>query len=136
LVRYFHRNFHHAKVSTPSSKEVTHAIVLIATHGLDQARHIVDFACDKAPETNYKPQTFGGILQYAPRALTAFEEAKRKTLEQTIVKDCTLCNRSGFIYFDTLDPRYPSTTMRCPHKLEIIQAVEQKKGWRFVPISH
>jgi len=136
LVTHFHKRFHNTEISSPNSKELGQAISLIARHGIDLARHIVEFSYHAAQETNYKPQTFGGILQYAPRALAAFEETKRKQMEQTIVKDCPLCDRSGFIYFDTADPRYPSTIMRCPHKLEIIQAVEQKKGWRFVPNSH
>ncbi len=87
LVAHFHKRFHNTETSTPSSKELTHATVLIASHGPDQARHIVDFSYQAAQETHYQPQTFGGILQYIPRALAAFEETKRKEIEQTIIKE-------------------------------------------------
>lgn len=87
LVGYFHQRFHNIKTSTPSSKELTHATVLIARYGPDQARHIVDFSYQAAQETNYKPQSFGGILQYTSRALAAFEDAKRKEIEQTAIKE-------------------------------------------------
>ncbi len=78
LVAHFHKRFHNIETSTPSSKELTHATVLIAHHGIDHARQIVDFAYDKAQETNYKPQTFGGILQYTSRALADYDHAQQR----------------------------------------------------------
>jgi len=86
LVAHFFKRFHNAETSHPSSKALNQAIALIAYHGLDQARHVVDFAYQAAQETDYKPQTFGGILQYTPRALAVFEEAKRKEIERAVIK--------------------------------------------------
>ena len=129
LVAHFHKHFHNVETSHPSSKAIDQAIALIAQHGIDQARHIVDFAYHAAQETNYKPQTFGGIIQYTSRALAAFEETNRTQLAQTNIKDCTLCDRTGWLHFETTDPG-PGTAMKCPHNLETIQAIEQRNGWR------
>jgi hypothetical protein len=77
LVSRFHALFHHTQNSFPSSKEVAQAVSLITTHGFERARRIVDFSHVAAAETAYKPQTFGGILQYASRALAEFEIRQR-----------------------------------------------------------
>jgi len=74
LVRHFHRLFHNTEPSHINTKARNQAISLIAQHGYNQARYVVDFAHRVAPETNYNPQTFGGILQYTARALADYEE--------------------------------------------------------------
>jgi hypothetical protein len=79
IVRYFHKKFHNVhRVDQyqPRSKELNQATSLIATHGYDQARYVVDFSHDAAKVTKYLPQTFGGILQYTSRASAQFEEAR------------------------------------------------------------
>lgn len=78
LVSHFHRVFHRLDKSAPSSKETGQAIALIASHGLDQARHLVTFSHYAAAQTNYCPQTFGGILQYTSRALADYDATKRE----------------------------------------------------------
>lgn len=128
LVAHFSKRFHNTETSYPTSKALNQAISLIAHHGVDHARHVVDFAYQAAQETHYKPQTFGGILQYTSRAVAAFEETKRKHLEQTIVKHCTLCDRNGFVHFETPGAGQ-GTSMRCPHNLETIQTIEQQRSW-------
>ena len=128
LVAHFHKRFHNTEASYPTSKAINQGIALIAHHGLDQAHHLVDFSYHAAQETRYAPQTFGGILQYTSRALAAFEDAKRKQLEQTVVKDCTFCDRNGWVHFNA--PESQGTSMRCPHNPETIQAIEQRNGWR------
>jgi len=65
---YFHQRFHGTPDVTPSAKALTQARTLIARYGLDQARHLVDCSVTAAHETDYQPQTFGGILQYTARA--------------------------------------------------------------------
>jgi hypothetical protein len=74
LVQHFHRLFFNVDHHTPQSKEVAQAVSLIAMYGVDQARYIIDFSRRAAEETHYRPQTFGGILQYASRASAQFEE--------------------------------------------------------------
>jgi hypothetical protein len=77
LVQHFHRLFHNVDNHLPQSKEMAQAISLIATYGVDQARYVIDFSRKAAEETQYRPQTFGGILQYASRAATQFDQACR-----------------------------------------------------------
>jgi RNA 3'-terminal phosphate cyclase len=47
---------------------------MVAQHGFERAKYIVDFAQLAAAKTGYFPQTFGGILQYTSQALTAYED--------------------------------------------------------------
>lgn len=78
LVAYFFKRFHNVENSYPTSKAINQAISLITQHGIDQARHIVDFAHRVTQEGKYKIQTFGGIIDYTSRALTDYEDAKRR----------------------------------------------------------
>lgn len=77
LVQHFHSIFHGVRNHIPQSKELDQAVSLIAIYGVDEARYIVDFSRPTAEQTNYRPQTFGGIIQYASRAMAQFEEARQ-----------------------------------------------------------
>ena len=78
LVAYFFKRFHNVETSYPNSKAINQAISLITRCGIDQARHVIDFAHNVAQETNFKIQTFGGIMDYTSRALADYDEAKRR----------------------------------------------------------
>jgi len=78
LVSYFFKRFHDVETNHPNSKAISQASSLIARHGMEQARHIVDFAHRAAQETKFKIETFGGILQYTSRAVADYEQAKRR----------------------------------------------------------
>jgi hypothetical protein len=78
LVQYFHQRFHSTPSVTPSAKELTQARTLIAQYGLEQTRHLVDFSITAAQETDYRPQTFGGILQYTARARADYAQAQER----------------------------------------------------------
>ncbi len=78
LVQHFHQRFHGTPDVTPSAKALTQASSLVARYGMDQARHLVDFSVTAAHETDYRPQTFGGILQYTARARADYEHAQRR----------------------------------------------------------
>jgi hypothetical protein len=69
LVRYFHKVFHGVDSHAPQSKEMGQALSLISQHGLQAAKHVVDFAEATAAKTAYSIQHFGGVLSYASRAL-------------------------------------------------------------------
>lgn len=97
LVKHFYRLFHpNAKEAHPSPKEISQAMTLIAQQDYEKAMYIVDFSHKAAPETNYKPQTFGGILQYGPKAIAEYErrekgrtaEAARRKLEEEYINAC------------------------------------------------
>lgn len=80
LVRYFHQRFHGTPDVTPSARELMQARALLAKDGVEQARHLVDFSYTAAQETGYRPQTFGGILQYTARARAAYAQAQERTV--------------------------------------------------------
>jgi hypothetical protein len=82
LVRYFYRVFHGVEATHPVSPAVPQAITLIAQHGLEKAKYVVDFAHVAAPQTNYTPQTFGGILHYTSRAVADFDRQKIEKARQ------------------------------------------------------
>src|SRR5205807_8763474 len=73
LVRHFHKIFHDVDGHHPQSKEISQALTLIAQYGLEKARFVIEFAKDAAAETNYAPQTIGGILQYTSRAAADYD---------------------------------------------------------------
>jgi hypothetical protein len=79
LVKYFYRLFHNLDKADPSAKEIKQATGLISCYGFEVAKNIVGFSHKAAKKTNYDPQTFGGILQYAPKAIA---ELERKQKEQ------------------------------------------------------
>jgi hypothetical protein len=79
LVGYFFKRFHNVEKSYPNSKAINQAISLITQYGIDEARHIVDFAHRVAKETGFKIETFGGIMNYPSRALADYEDSKRRT---------------------------------------------------------
>ena len=78
LVAHFYKRFHNVEASYPNSKAINQALSLITQYGIDQARHIVDFAHRVAEETNFKIETFGGIMNYTSRALADYEDSKRR----------------------------------------------------------
>jgi len=80
LVQQFYQRFHGRTGVTPSPKELEHATVLLAQHGAAKAHFLLAFAHQVAPETHYQPQVLGGIVQYLPRALAAYDaQAARAT---------------------------------------------------------
>jgi hypothetical protein len=72
VVRFFHKTLHGVENHQVQSKELGQALRLVSQHGIEQAKFVVEFAADRAPETNFKPQHFGAVLSYASRALAAF----------------------------------------------------------------
>ena len=84
IVRHFHKVFHEVTISHPQEKEVAQATALVAQHGFGCTKYIVDYAHTAAVETKYRPQTFGGILQYAARAASAYHDLRRR--EQSAAK--------------------------------------------------
>jgi hypothetical protein len=85
LVQHFHWLFYSVENHMPQSKEIGQAVSLIAMYGVDQARYIVDFSRRAAEDTHYRPQTFGGILQYTSRASAQFEQSRRDQARARII---------------------------------------------------
>jgi hypothetical protein len=87
LVQHFHQRFHGTPDVAPNAKALAQAHDLIAQYGLDQARHVVDFSITAAHETDYSPQTFGGILQYTARALADYAQAQQRIAAEARARD-------------------------------------------------
>jgi hypothetical protein len=93
LVRYFHKVFQGAEKAYTSTKAVDQAVSLIAQHGFDQAKYIIDFSHTAAAETHYKPQTFGGILQYTTRALADYDRQQSERERVTVRESAEAARR-------------------------------------------
>jgi hypothetical protein len=76
LVNYFCQLFLGVEKPFAPSTQVDKAVALIAQYGIEKARYIVEYSKKAAAETNYRPQHFGGILQYSSRAIADFERRK------------------------------------------------------------
>jgi hypothetical protein len=81
LVQYFHKLFHGVEDPPLASKEIAQALTLITQHGLEHAKHVVEFARAASERTNFKIQHFGGVLSYASRALADLERQQRSREE-------------------------------------------------------
>jgi hypothetical protein len=115
LVAYFYSLFQpEVQKIYFNSKAIDQAISLIASLGNERARFVVEFSAKVAPQTNYSPQTFGGILQYTSRAMAQVDEAEQIRVKQELIASCPFCSESGY-------RRIGNNTMReCTHdpKLE------------------
>ena len=58
---------------------VRKAAELVKQYGVEKVQYLIKYASEKAPETNYKPKTFNGIVQYLDDALLAWEQVKNAT---------------------------------------------------------
>lgn len=76
LVRHFHKVFHGADECYPTAKALDQATTLIARHGAEKARHIIDVAKREAQKTGHQIATFGGTMQYETSALADFEQKR------------------------------------------------------------
>lgn len=78
LVKYFHQVFHGGDERYPSRKAIDQAGGILGRHGEEKSRHIITYSFNESKKTNFRPQSFGAILQYESRALRAYqEEAER-----------------------------------------------------------
>ncbi len=74
LVAYFHSKAGHSAVQ-PTPKELNQAKAILVENPEPAARFIVDFALEKARETNFRMRHFGAVLGYAAEALEHHKRA-------------------------------------------------------------
>lgn len=86
LVCYFHEVFHGVRNHEPQLKETNQALTLVGQHGLEQCRHIVNFAHRESQRSNYPVQHFGAILNYTSRALAGPSANKLPSKEQPVLE--------------------------------------------------
>lgn len=85
LVRYFHQVFFGGSQKVfPEGRALDQARTLIAQHGYERAKAIVDYARKDSKETAFKIRTFGGVMQYQTPALTKYDrwEAEKRASRQ------------------------------------------------------
>jgi len=128
LVAHFYKRFHSRENASPQPKEIDQAEQVIMEHGFERAKYLIDFSHRHAPTTNYKPETFGGILHYTTRALEAYDVQVSHAQAQATIDTCTYCDRAGWIAFE--DAEGQRFVSRCPHHLETIQHLELQKGYK------
>jgi hypothetical protein len=84
IVGGFYQRFHSRDASSPSSKELEQAKAIVEKYGIEKARFIIAYSYEKAQETKYKPQLFGGILQYVDPAVQSFTAREQKREQQKL----------------------------------------------------
>lgn len=82
LVRHFHKTFHGITTHEPQLKETNQALSLVSQHGLEKAKHIVDFAADDAAKTKFAPRNFGAVLNYVSAAIADLDGQKQVVLNR------------------------------------------------------
>jgi len=86
LLAYFHTVFFGTEALTtqPAQKHRDLADWMIASHGEELSRYIVDFTKTEAEKSRFAIATFGAIANYIDRAVTAFtlEQARLKREEE------------------------------------------------------
>lgn len=133
LVAHFYSLFpHNGENVSPTPREINQAQGLITTHSLEKARFILDYAKHVAPETNYTPRVFGGILSYEKPALEEYHKEQARQRWHETIASCTLCDAAGWT---TYEDQSGSLRMgKCPHDLQAIRTHESKTGltWKGV----
>jgi hypothetical protein len=133
LVNRFYQLFHNTTQSFPSSKAVDQAIALIARHGIELAHYIIDFAHREVGKTSYHPQTFGGILQYAPRAVDEYTNVNARRKAQATTAACTICDRNGYATYT--NEQGSGVLIVCSHNPDEIHHLETTRNYKYVPVS-
>jgi len=93
LVSHFRQGLMERPTRRPSAKELQQAEALIRAQGAEQARAIVTYALQQAPQTDFQMQHFGAVLGYQDAALAELarqaqqvqhqqEELQRQAAEQ------------------------------------------------------
>jgi hypothetical protein len=95
--------------------------------GSAKARFVLECSARLAPQTNYRPQTFGGILQYTSRALAQFDDAERINKQKELIAACPFCDDHGFIKVHTTARGGHGTVRLCSHSLQIESGVGMPK---------
>ncbi len=87
LLAYFHTTFFgtDALTTQPAQKHRDLADWMIASHGEELSRYIVDFAKTEAEKSRFAIATFGAVANYIDRAVTAFtlDQARLKREEES-----------------------------------------------------
>jgi len=82
IVQHFHQLVHGVGQHEALSKELSQALTLLSQHGFERTKHIIQYAAEKAKDTNFKMQHFGAVLSYGSRAVADFDRSQRQTGER------------------------------------------------------
>jgi hypothetical protein len=130
IVADFYTRFHNVKNPIPQPKELKQAADLIRDHGMEKARHLVNFSHQAAQVTKFKIENFGGILQYQTRAIEDFEKRERSRQSASATALCSLCNKSGILSLRNAKGSY--VAMKCSHNIDEMRAATKNQGYEIV----
>ena len=83
LVQHFYETFFRSgKTARPQPREQHQAQELIDRMGTERAHALVEYAAREAPQTDYRPCTFGGILHYEGPFLTHYAAVEKKAQQR------------------------------------------------------
>lgn len=134
LVMYFHQIFFGVENTKPGKKEIEQAQRLIAIHGLDTAKAVIDCAKREAPKTNFDIQAFGGVMQYQSKALAMVEAAKKREAERAGREESIAAQRleqlaewASSAYFDLFADAYFDFFFAAVERIKTYHADEWKR---------
>ena len=130
IVTDFYQRFHNVKNSTPQAKELKQATEFISEHGMEKARHFVRFSHEATQATKYRPETFGGIVQYQARAIADFESRQKNQHATAATAACSFCDKSSMVSVKDSKGNYIS--MKCSHNVAQMKSYAESKGYEIV----
>jgi hypothetical protein len=125
LVTYFHQTFFGGEGVKPGKKELEQARQLIAVHGLETAKAVIDCAKREAPKTNFVIKTFGGVMQYQAQTIGAIEEAAAHKERQKESEERQARERAEDIYFRFFEPAFRE------HQRQELENIEEEHAESF-----
>ena len=131
FVKLFFRNFK-VRRNEVTKKEVAQAKACIDSYQLNlkECQYIIDYTLLAADKTNYKPEYFGGILQYIGEAIEQYRNTgkhKANGNTENSSRDCSLCHfTDGYLYI-TYENGVTDRINCCHDEQAIKNMVEENK---------
>lgn len=119
VLNYFLERFGLRREATKAELEKAEELIKVHQLDFEKAKQIIDFAKSEAVETNYKPKSFNGIVQYVGEALERYQAKQSKTQINEEIKRCNFCNEDGLL--GVIEQSGRRKTMHCPHNGETLK---------------
>lgn len=130
LVAQFYRAFH-GRNQQATPKELRHARRVIEELGPEGTRILVEYALTESRGSNYRPETFGGIVQYVPGVLEALSNGSIKPdLKNDAAPICKICNGTKRVQAQFRDGRIEY--IGCPHSVSTLEKWQIEKGIKLI----
>ena len=104
LIQHFHKKFFGVEGVDPGATELAYAAQLMQKYGYCLAEYIIDFAFEKAPETQFKIGVFKGCLIYEGSAVASYKKGIEASQVEKLdpdplfsIQNCPYCLGRGIL---------------------------------------